>query len=340
MDEGVVNQSNNFLPYGLTKVASIYSWHHVQVHQLIDVSTSLNKNIYLDELLLRRHHPNTIFENIFRMLDDNQYFAFKIITSENVKSRLEAQLPVRLLQLYYPFHFLVKRVIPKLKGFRKVCRVLRWPVDISKAEIIGRLIFKGLEIEYVDESAHETLIIVKKNQAHIPSETRPEPSEGVLFTMNRIGKAGKKIKVYKFRSMHPYAEYAQRFVYDQNGLDKSGKFQNDYRISTGGKIIRKYWIDELPMIFNLLKGDIKLIGVRPISEHYFELYPQELQQLRLKTKPGLLPPFYADLPKSFDEIVASELNYLRSYEDAPFRTDVSYFVKILKNIFVKKVRSK
>jgi lipopolysaccharide/colanic/teichoic acid biosynthesis glycosyltransferase len=139
--------------------------------------------------------------------------------------------------------------------------------------------------------------------------------------------------------MHPFAEFVQAYLHEKNGLAACGKFKNDFRVSTGGRLIRKYWIDELPMLYNLLKGDIKLVGVRPISEQYLSLYPETLRTYRSGFKPGLLPPFYSDLPKSFDEILKSELTYLKAYEKAPLRTDISYFIRILKNIFIHQARS-
>ena len=85
---------------------------------------------------------------------------------------------------------------------------------------------------------------------------------------------------------------------------------------------------------------MKLVGVRPLSAHYFSLYSEELQNLRVKFKPGLLPPFYADMPKTMDEIQASEMKYLRSCEKhGSFTTDVKYLILILRNIFFKNARS-
>jgi len=104
--------------------------------------------------------------------------------------------------------------------------------------------------------------------------------------------------------------------------------------------MRKYWIDELPMLINLIKGDMKLVGVRPLSKQYFNLYTPELQQKRTNYRPGLLPPFYADMPKTLDEIQASELRYLKQCEtNGELRTDFKYFFLILKNILFNKARS-
>ena len=140
--------------------------------------------------------------------------------------------------------------------------------------------------------------------------------------------------------MHPYSEYLQGYIFEKNSLKEGGKFNKDIRITTIGGFIRKYWLDELPMIINLLKGELKLVGVRPLSNHYYSLYRKELQEKRNKFKPGLLPPFYADMPKTLDEIQNSEMKYLVACENnGTFRTDVKYIYLIFKNVFFKGVRS-
>ena len=122
-------------------------------------------------------------------------------------------------------------------------------------------------------------------------------------------------------------------------MKDGGKINNDFRISPEGKILRKFWIDELPMLYNFFKGEMKLVGVRPITKHFFSLYSKELQDLRVETKPGLIPPFYADMPVTFEEIMNSELKYLKAYKKRPFRTDLSYFLKAVNNILIKRKRS-
>ena len=165
------------------------------------------------------------------------------------------------------------------------------------------------------------------------------PTYGPLVRLKRVAKDGKIINVYKMRTMHPYAEYLQAYLFDTNNLKPGGKFKDDYRVSTIGKIMRKFWIDELPMLINLLKGNMKLVGVRPLSKHYFSLYSKELQDRRIKYKPGLVPPFYVDLPETLDEIMASEKKYLDAYEKNPFLTDVKYFFAAFYNIMIKRARS-
>ena len=104
-------------------------------------------------------------------------------------------------------------------------------------------------------------------------------------------------------------------------------------------VFRKLWIDELPQFINLFKGELNLVGVRALSEHYFNLYPEDVKALRIQVKPGLLPPFYADMPKSFEEIVASEKRYLEQKIKRPVWTDFKYFWLVMWNIVVKKARS-
>ena len=59
-------------------------------------------------------------------------------------------------------------------------------------------------------------------------------------------------------------------LYEKHGLDSTGdKIINEYRVTSWGKVLRKYWIDELPMIINWLKRELKFVGVRPLSEDYF-----------------------------------------------------------------------
>jgi hypothetical protein len=139
--------------------------------------------------------------------------------------------------------------------------------------------------------------------------------------------------------MYPFAEYLQDYVHKRNNLENGGKFKDDFRVASSRRILRKLWIDEFPMFINVLRGELKIVGVRPLSQHYFNLYSKELQEKRIKYKPGLIPPFYADLPETLEEIQESEMRYLESYEKKPFRTQWRYFWKAWYNILFKKVRS-
>lgn len=329
------------IPDCLINIAKQESWRCLSVNDVLKDDPSLIiDNLYIGRLVLKKSNPNLIFGRVRLLLPEDRFFALRVVTAENIKFTIQQQYVSFLFPFYYTGHFLLRRVLPKLKGFRKISRLLNLPVDISKAEIMGRLIYNGFSLVDVIQTDQETILITKVDPKNNPSASKPLPNEGFLLRMQRVGGQQKFITVYKLRSMHPYAEYVQEYLHKTNGIDNGGKFKNDFRVSTGGRFIRKYWLDELPMLINLLKGDIKLVGVRPISEHYFSMYPSDLQQIRRRHKPGLLPPFYADLPTTFEEIVASEMNYLQAFEQQPIQTDLRYLKKILGNILIRNVRSK
>lgn len=234
---------------------------------------------------------------------------------------------------------LLNRVTPKFPVAKKIYFGITKGKDrvLSKAETFGRLYSCGFEITEEHVIEEETYFTARKIKEPVFDKY---PSYGPLIKLRRVGKDGKLIKVYKLRTMHPFSEYLQDYIFQKNELQEGGKFKNDFRISKEGRIFRKFWIDELPMFINFFKGEMKLIGVRPLSKQYFGLYPEELQKKRTRVKPGLLPPFYADMPKTLEEIIASELKYLEAYEKAPLKTDLTYFWLTLKNIVFKGERSK
>jgi lipopolysaccharide/colanic/teichoic acid biosynthesis glycosyltransferase len=208
---------------------------------------------------------------------------------------------------------------------------------LSKAEVFGRAYFSGFKIVNEVQINKLSYFVAEKVQEPLTAGTK---SYSYLLALERIGKGESLFKVYKFRTMYPYSSYLQSYMYQKNSLDKGGKFKEDFRITTLGRFMRRYWLDELPMLANMFKGNMKLVGVRPLSKQYFSLYSKELQQQRVRHKPGLLPPFYADLPKTLDDIQASEKKYLDSCEKhGTFLTDLRYLAMIVINILFKKVRS-
>jgi lipopolysaccharide/colanic/teichoic acid biosynthesis glycosyltransferase len=254
------------------------------------------------------------------------------------RQRHNKKFPQLIRPIIYVIEFVVHRIWPRLPFFRKFYFWI-WNKNskrISYAETLGRLYSCGFE--YIEEVTTEGLtwfVLRKKDRPLLSFDVTYSP----IVKLKRIGKENKIINVYKMRTMHPYSEFLQEFIYKSNRLAEGGKFKDDFRITVFGQIMRKMWIDELPMIYNLIKGDLKLVGVRPLSKHYFSLYPSEIQKKRTKYKPGLIPPFYSDLPKTFEEIVASESKYLDEYEKSPLLTDIKYFWKALWNILLKNARS-
>lgn len=281
---------------------------------------------------------NKFFEAVNEKLPYNGLFIGNVETIDERRRRILGDKPTFFKRLHYAADFIVKRVFPKTRLTRKIYFLLTRGENrsISLPETLGRLISCGFKILLHKEIDNRLYFVAKKVS---PPAFDLNPSYGPLFRMRRIGQHGKVIYVYKLRTMHPYAEYLQQYVYEMNSLETGGKFKDDFRITNWGRLFRKLWLDELPMIINLIKGDLKLVGVRPLSSHYMSLYTEELKQRRIKFKPGLVPPYYVDLPKTLDEIMASEIKYLDAYEKSPLITDLTYFFKAFYNIIFKRARS-
>ncbi len=283
-------------------------------------------------------HVNKYFESVNHKLPQHGQFIGCAETSDMRRHRIMTKYPPVLNWVAYTGDYIIKRVFPKFYPTRGIYFFLTRGNNrvLTKAEILGRLYACGFEV--VEESFVNGLYFFVCRRIKDPSFDQ-NPTYGPFITLGRVGKGGKLIKVYKLRTMYPYAEYLQDYVHARNNLENGGKFKNDFRIATSRSVLRRLWIDELPMLLNLFRGELKLVGVRPLSPHYFNLYSKKLQKKRTKYKPGLVPPYYADLPETLEEIQASEMRYLESFEKHPLRTQWKYFWKAFANILFKKARS-
>lgn len=282
---------------------------------------------------------NKILAMLNTKLPDEGKFVFCYKTLSSFKKEIYAKNSHFRGKLIYFFHFLFHQVMPKTFFTKRIYFDLTQGKKrtLSKTEVLGRLVFCGYKIEKQSKVGNLNFVIaVRETQPNQPLNR----NYGMFIKLRRVGKDGKLFNVYKFRTMHPYAEFLQDYVYKSSSLADGGKFKRDIRITAWGQVMRKYWLDELPMFLNVLKGNMKLVGVRPISQQYFSLYKNELQVERIKHKPGLLPPFYADMPKTLEDIENSEMKYLvECNQKGTFITDIKYFILILKNIIFKKARS-
>jgi lipopolysaccharide/colanic/teichoic acid biosynthesis glycosyltransferase len=282
---------------------------------------------------------NKFFEGINEKLSNESLFICCVETFTARKERKRINKIPLIGSLYFGSEFIFMRVFPKVKYLRTFYFTITRGKNrlLSKAETLGRIVCCGFDIvDYKSIGGILYIVSIKKRRPSFDMN----PSYGPIYKMPRIGKSKKIINVYKLRTMHPYSEYLQKYVFEKNGTSNGDKVNNDFRISPLGSFFRKVWIDELPMLINLVKGDLKLVGVRPLSIQKFKMYPLEIQELRTKVKPGLIPPFYADLPNDFKELVESERNYLNQYLEKPFLTDFKYFYKAFVNILFKGARSK
>jgi len=155
------------------------------------------------------------------------------------------------------------------------------------------------------------------------------PGASPIYVQKRIGKNKKTFKFYKFRSMIPNAECMLDKLLDKNEVEGPAfKIKKDPRITRFGRIIRRASIDELPQLWNVLKGDMSLVGPRPPLPREVEMY-NDYQLNRLLVTPGLTC-YWQIQPKrnslSFDEWLELDLKYIR---ERSFKTDMKILIKTI-----------
>jgi len=283
---------------------------------------------------------NRRFCTVNQKLPDDGCYVCCYRPQEYVKKKMLSSYPKGINYIVYGFWFIIRRVIPRLMLMSRLYfEVTRGRKRmLSKTEVLGRLYYCGFEVDEVVPMGHIEYVFAHRLSQ--PYEQEQMKVYGPLIKLPRVCKNKEIRYFYKFRTMHPYSEYIQKYVFDQRGgMNIADKSDEDWRITTWGRILRKYWLDELPMLINWVKGDCKLVGVRPLSHTMFDQYPKELQDKRTLCKPGLIPPFYVDHPKTFDELYASENKYLDEYLKHPVYTDIKYFFLTMKSILFTKMHS-
>ncbi len=222
-------------------------------------------------------------------------------------------LPARALAL--GLGFLVGQVafIRRHDPTRKPVLTLRQRVIKRLMDIVGALVLLALTWPIMLVTA----IAIKLDS--------PGP---ILFKQKRIGENGRPFIIYKFRSMVHNADELLPQILDVEHLDEPAyKLKNDPRRTRVGKFIRRWSIDELPQIFNVLKGDMSLVGPRPEIAWLVERYTPEERE-RLALKPGITGPVQVngrgDL--TFQERLEIEVDYIRNYS---LRRDIEILLKTI-----------
>ena len=158
----------------------------------------------------------------------------------------------------------------------------------------------------------------------------------VFFRQLRVGKNNKDFYIYKFRTMRTGAEHGSKITIGND----------DQRITNTGQFLRKYKLDELPQLYNIVKGDMSIVGPRPETRNYVSLYnPEQLKVLDVR--PGLTDyasiiyineneilkgssnPHETYINKIMPSKLALNLKYI---QDKSFTTDVWIIFKTLKKI--------
>ncbi|TLX75690.1 sugar transferase [Labilibacter sediminis] len=208
---------------------------------------------------------------------------------------------------------------------------------LSKAEVLGRLVYAGFSIIEFKEINGLLYYMVMKVKGS-PSDKEGSNSS-LIFPMQRIGKGGKKLKVFKFRTMHPYSQYLQDYVVRLNGYNSMGKPDKDFRLTPWGKFFRKYWLDELPQFVNLLRGELAVVGVRPLSNTRFAELPQDVREQRIQFKPGCIPPYVSLLMPDSKGNIEAERIYMNEKKKYGLRVDIKYFFMAIRNIITGRITS-
>lgn len=153
------------------------------------------------------------------------------------------------------------------------------------------------------------------------------PGASPIYTQERVGKNGRVFKFYKLRSMVPEADQMLDSLLDQNEMEGPAfKISNDPRITRVGRVIRRTCVDELPQLWNILKGDMSFVGPRPPLPREVEQY-NDFQRNRLSIVPGLtcywqIQPNRNSL--TFDKWLELDLKYI---EERNVKTDLMIIFK-------------
>ncbi len=158
----------------------------------------------------------------------------------------------------------------------------------------------------------------------------------IFFSQTRIGRNGRRFKIYKFRSMYVDAEERKKELEKQNEMQGlMFKMENDPRITKVGKFIRKTSIDELPQFYNVLKGDMSLVGTRPPTADEFEKYTQYYRR-RISMTPGLTGLWQVSGRSEiddFDDVVKYDLEYIDGWS---LTLDMKILIKTIWVVFAGK----
>jgi lipopolysaccharide/colanic/teichoic acid biosynthesis glycosyltransferase len=310
---------------------SIITDHECKVNEKYEI-------LYSNELVNNFRRINKTILGFNQYIKNGGYIILKYKELDDY----ELDLKKNTSSILYPFrmiwYYLFQRACLKIPHLNKIYFFLTKGKNrvLSKTEVWGRLTYCGYDVRSDINFKNYNLILAKKVQT---VSDNPTPSFVPIIQLNRVSLNGHLIKVHKVRSMYPYSEFIQKKIFELNSLNSTGKINNDFRITKIGKICRKYWLDELPQFLDWMRGEIKLVGIRAMSQHYFSLYSKEYQNLFYKVKPGFFSPIFDENTASFEDIQRTEQEYLEKYIKHPILTDIEYLIKTITHIF-KGVRSK
>ena len=173
-----------------------------------------------------------------------------------------------------------------------------------------------------------TLLVMALPMAGIALLVKLDSPGSIFFRQTRVGQDGRPFRIFKFRTMVDHAEEMLPQLVDLEALSQPAfKLQSDPRVTRAGRFLRRWSLDEVPQLFNVLAGEMSLVGPRPEQIEVVTRYTDD-QRRRLAVKPGMTGPMQVsgrgDLP--FEERLALELAYIQKYS---LRRDLSILLRTL-----------
>lgn len=162
------------------------------------------------------------------------------------------------------------------------------------------------------------------------------PKAPVIFAHERIGLHGKPFKCYKFRTMYPDADKKLAQILQSNPAllkewEQHYQLKNDPRVTLIGRVLRKTSLDELPQFWNVLRGDLSVVGPRPITQQEVEKYYPETSGKLLSVRPGITGLAQVSGRGEIDHTKKAELN-LKYVREQSFCLDLKIILKTIPTI--------
>lgn len=247
----------------------------------------------------------------------------------------------------------MKRCIDEFESMGIVVSVILKDLDSARNYIVSSSVVAGYPAVTLSRSAMNPNALVFKRIADLAAGflgsiaaavlylilgpvIRLDSKGPVLFKQKRVGRNGRFFTMYKFRSMVSDAEEKKKSLMEQNEISgQMFKVTDDPRITRVGKFLRRTSLDEFPQFFNILKGDMSLIGTRPPTVDEFMKY-EEHHKRRLSMKPGLTGLWQVSGRSEitdFEEVVRLDCQYIDNWSPA---LDLRIFLKTIAVVFRRK----
>lgn len=287
--------------------------------QLVEIS---GVPIVADFSSMMEYIKKNLVDEVFIHVSSQEKLPIKSIIKELETMGIIVNLNINLFEMDIPAQRQIEKIgsyyavsfVPKVHSFKQIFfkRIM---------DIIGALI--GLAITAVVTVFLAPVLLLES----------PGP---LFFSQVRVGKNGRRFRIYKFRSMYVDAEERKKDLMDKNEM--SGlmfKMENDPRVTKVGRFIRKTSIDELPQFWNILKGEMSLVGTRPPTEEEFLQY-EGYHRRRLSATPGLTGLWQVSGrsdTKDFEEIVSMDVEYIDNWS---LKEDVKILFKTIGVVLKRK----